>query len=78
MTLQQIESRQGLDQVAISRNHARINQLAGPLEYSVVNNYLIPNLGNLGDPQVSNNPTDPATTEVYAGDQQVGTGGPGN
>ena len=75
MTLQQIESRQGLDQVAIARNHARINKLAGPLQYSVVNSYVIPNLEDLGDPQVSNNPTNPATAEIYAGDQQVSTGG---
>ena len=67
MTLQNIETRQGLDQVAISRNHVRINQLAGPLEYSVVDNLLIPNLGDLGDPQVSNTLTNPATAEVYAG-----------
>ena len=44
----------------------------------MVNNYLIPNLGDLGDPQVSNNPTNLAMAEVYAGDQQVGTGGPSN
>ena len=78
MTLQNIVSRQGLDQVAIQINHKRINQLAGPLEYSVVDGYLIPNLSDLGDQQVSNNLTNPATAEAYAGNQQVGTGGPGN
>ena len=78
MKLQEILSRQGLDQIAIQKNHERINQLAGPLEYSIVDGYLFPALGVPGDQQVSNNLTNPATAEAYAGNQQVGTGGPGN
>ena len=78
MELQEIVSRQGLDQIAIQKNHERINQLAGPIEYSIVDGYLFPALGVPGDQQVSNDLRNQAAAEVYSGDQQVGTGGPIN
>ena len=65
---QSLESRQGLNQVAIARYHKIIDKLAGPLQYSVVKTFLIPDPEDLGDPQASNNPANPVAAEVCAGD----------
>ena len=64
--------------MAIVRNQKRIDQLVGPLPYSVVKSILIPNPEDLGEPQASNNPANPVAVEVCAGDQQVSIGDPGN
>ena len=81
--LQEVATKQDLDQIFIQENKARINQLEQLVQpvtvtYSLLEGYLPSAAGVPEDQQASNGLRNQAATEAYPESQQVGTGDPIN